>query len=60
MGILLLENRGEYDEVYVTYVYEVLKEADETGLKVFVDIHQDCVSSGLLIANPFLLYTLLR
>ncbi|KAI5803619.1 hypothetical protein DFH27DRAFT_594912 [Peziza echinospora] len=35
---------GKYDEEYIEYVVAVLQKAGEAGLKVFVDVHQDCWS----------------
>lgn len=38
---------GVYDDEYIDYIYKVLEKAGENGLKVFIDVHQDCVSSPL-------------
>lgn len=32
---------GIYDQEYLDYVYEVVKKADEYGIQVFIDPHQD-------------------
>ncbi|KAF8470793.1 glycoside hydrolase superfamily [Kalaharituber pfeilii] len=35
---------GQYDDEYIDYLYRVLEKAGEYGLRVFIDIHQDCWS----------------
>ncbi|RPB25090.1 glycoside hydrolase [Terfezia boudieri ATCC MYA-4762] len=35
---------GDYDDEYIDYLYKVLEKAGENGLKVFIDVHQDCWS----------------
>lgn len=39
---------GKYDDEYISYVFSVLEKAGQRGLKVLIDVHQDCVSYILL------------
>jgi hypothetical protein len=36
--------QGQYDEDYLTYVSDILKEAGDVGLIILIDMHQDCWS----------------
>jgi hypothetical protein len=44
---------GVYDEDYISYVHMLVHKANEAGLRVFIDGHQDCVCSPKLEGQDF-------